>query len=162
MPEASITVRIRQYSFQVSAPYAKGQRLGEVEVQVLNDLRADNIRNNVTKPVLDAIAALAPGAMLSPEQVAGLQATITHYDSRYNFKLKHEPKPRLSALDLATRAVAEEWLEAQIRSQGLEPGEAEREEAIRRFSELAEIQTEARRRVSVRQQVAAAGLEDLL
>lgn len=162
MPEAPITVRIRQYAFSISAPYVKGQKMTEVEVQVLNNLRADNIRNNVSRPVLDAIAGLAPGQLLSPGQLAELQAVISKYDSTYHFKLKHEPRARLGALDAQARLVAEERLEVQVRAQGLELTQATREAAIAEFIGLPEVQEEARKRVSVKQSVARDSLEDLL
>lgn len=161
MPSEPITVRIRQYAFQISAPYAIGTKLAEVEVQVLNDLRADNIRNNMTKPVLDAIAGLPAGALLPPEAIAELQAVVTKYDQGYSLRLKHTPRPREGALDVAVRQVAEEWLETQCRAQAIDPSPEEREAAIQSFMALPEIQAEARKRLTVRQQIAKHSLEDL-
>lgn len=159
---ATVTVRIRGYSFSIRAPYAEGQRMGEAEVQQLNDLRADNIRNNMTKPVLDAIGQLIPGEMLSPAKLAELQATISNYDEKYHLQLKHMARPRVGAIEAEARLIAEERLEADVRKNGLEPSEAELAKWLAEYISLPEVQELARARVMAKQQVLKRDLGDLL
>lgn len=158
----TVTIRVRGYSFSVSAPYSPGQPLGEAEALHLNDLRADNIRNNLTKPVLDAIGALAPGQLLAPATLAELQAKFTTYDAGYRLQLKHQARPRVGAIEAEARAIAEERLEAQIRQSGQAPDQATYERWLEDFIALPEVQELARRQLVAKQRVITGTLEDLL
>lgn len=163
MSQPTVQIRIRGYQFSVTAPYRRGDPLGEAEVVHLNDLRADNVRNNISKIVLDAIAGLTDGAMLSAEVVAELQATITKYDSRYHLQLKHQAKPRLGVIETEARAIAEARLDEELRRQGIVAlTDAEYERVVEQYMALNEIQELARQRVTTKAAVAKQSLESLL
>lgn len=157
-----VVVRIRGYQFSISAPYAEGQKMGEAEVQQLNDLRADNIRNNLTKPVLDALATLPPEGMLSPDQLAELQEKITAYDKNYSLQLKHQARPRVGQIEAEARVIAEERLDAQLRSSGLLPEAVDYPAMLAEFIALDTVQALARERVAAKRQVVSTNLADLL
>lgn len=157
-----VIIRIRGYQFQVSAPYSEGGRMGEVEVQQLNDLRADNIRNNVTKVVVDAMALLPEASMLSPETLAELQAKISTYDSRYCLQLKHLARPRVGLIEAEAKAIAEERLEAELRQSGQVPGDVDYPRLLADTMALPQVQALARDRVQAKSQVFQHNLGDLL
>lgn len=158
-----MSIRIKGYSFQLSAPYGAGTVLTRGEAQALNNLRAENIQNNIRKLVVDATAELLPGQLLEPGKLAELQAKITQYDRGYQFLEKHSPKPRVGEIELETRAVAQERVEAALRAEGLEDSTspAELEELIQAQLELPAVIEEARARVATRHRVLSEGLGDL-
>lgn len=157
-----VTIRIRGYQFSVKAPYSEGDPMGEAEVLQLNDLRADNIRNNMTKPVLEEIASLPADAMLSPAQVLVLQAKITAYDDKYALQLKHQARPRVGQIEAEAKAIAEERLDTQLREVGLAVPAEEYAVMLREMIALESVQTLARERVQTKRQVLSGSLEDLL
>ena len=155
-------IRIKGYQFRLRAPFEAGSVLTKGEAQALNNLRAENIQDNIRKAVSDACAVLAPGELLPPAELSRLQDLISKYDQGYQFLEKHTPKPRKGELELELRAVAEERARVQFRQAGMEPAEAELEAAIAEMEQLPAVQDEARARVSARRRVAASALEDLI
>lgn len=162
MTTPTVQVRIRGYQFTLSAPYAVGQRMGEAEVQQLNDLRADNIRNNLTKPVVEEISKLQPGAMLSPEALASLQARVSDYDSKYQLQLKHQARPRVGQIEAEARLIAEERLDAQLREAGLDAASVDYPGLLAEMISVPTVQELARERVQAKAQVLQHNLGDLL
>lgn len=157
-----ISIRIRGYQFSVKAPYQLEEPMGEAEVCQLNDLRADNIRNNMTKPVVDAIAALPPDSMLSPAELLALQAKITAYDNTYALQLKHQARPRVGQIEAEARVIAEERLDAQLREAGLAVPAEEYTKLLAEMIQLESVQQLARERLAAKRSVVAGTLEDLL
>lgn len=157
-----LTIRIKQYSFELSDPFAEGTVLTRAEAQALNALRAENIRNNMARAVEKETAKLLDGQLLSPEALAALQETISTYDRNYQFPSRHQPRPRKGELDLVTEEVARERVEAQARQDGTALNEATLVARTVEFCLLPAVQEEARRRLAERQSVAMGSLEDLL
>ncbi len=155
-------IRIKQYHFEVSEPFQPGHRLNEAEAQALNGLRAEHIRDNVSKVVSKALAESQDGALLSPKALEEVSRAIAQYDSRYNFIFKHEPRAKRGLLESVVRGLAEEWVEVQLRQQDLTLSEEDREKLILQTEQLEPIQTAARERLAVQQSVARETLEDLL
>lgn len=148
-----VTVRIKGYQFHISAPYSEGQRLGEAEALHLNDLRADNVRNNLKKLVDDACAMLRQGELLDTSTLAELQAQITRYDANYSLQLKHQAKPRIGMIELEALAIAEAKLEEELRKPGAaELAPRDKEIIIRQYAGLPEVLELARARISARRE----------
>lgn len=155
-------IRIRQYSFEISAPFEAGHSLTIGEAQALNRLRAENIRNNFAQNVKDEADAMPEGEMIPPSIVERLQADIERYDAAYTFVERHEPMPRPSALELVTRLVAEEHVAEEARRLGLALDSAQHNTEVGLAMKLESIQTEARARVARQQKIVSAELKELL
>lgn len=155
-------IRIKHYQFTLSEPFAPGHQLTGAEAQALNALRAENIRNNFAKRVDKAIAVLLPGEVLSAEALRELQVVLGTYDSGYGFVGKHEPRLKLSALEVEIRAVAQERVEEQARGLGKDLDSSELESLVGQMASVPGVQEEARLRLQERMKVTVGSLEDLL
>lgn len=153
-----IPIRIRQYTFTLSAPYRPGHPLTQAEATELNALRADKIRNNLARIVEKAEATLLPGQLLHPTTLADIQQQISEFDSKYTFQPRHlSRKP--GALDALALEIAEDRLRARAREQGLN---SPSDEAIQAEATLPEVQALARERLAIKQRIAQSSLEELL
>ncbi len=162
--EETLQITIKGYQFTLRAPYSPGQRLGEAEAGHLNDLRADNIRDNMTRLVTDAKAGLESGKMLSPEALVELQEKITAYDAKYALQIKHQARPRVGRIEAQARLIAELRLDEQLRKQGLAPDSPgiNYEQLIEQFISLPEVQEAARVQVLAKAEAVSGVLESLL
>lgn len=155
-------IKIKQYSFEISSPFAEGTILTQAEAQALNALRAENIRNNMSRVVERETAAIPEGGLLSTDAVAGLQAQITRYDERYKFPLRFAAEPSGGAIEAEARNVAEEQLAILQRQgdlEGLSQVGLSRE--LARLVGTDYVQAEARRRLEARASVSARALSEL-
>lgn len=153
--------RIKGYTFTISEPFQSGTIITKGEAQALNDLRVENIANNLRKLVNDQVALLAPGAQLSETVLAELQAKFTEYDQNYRFLEKHVPRPRLGDIEEEARALARERAEEQARQAGQVLTEEELEALGAEMEKLPAIREEARERVAAKRRVLAEAIEDL-
>lgn len=154
-------IRIKGYTFQLSAPFVEGTVLTKAEAQALNDLRAENIQNNIRRMISDATARLPEGELLPQAELDELQSKLTQYDLSYQFVEKHQPRPRIGDIEAEARAVAKERAEAELRQLGTEAGEGELEQMISEMERLPAVLEEARQRVSARRLAIAGSLSDL-
>lgn len=155
-------IRIKSYTFHLSTPYQAGTVITKGEAQALNNLRVENIQNNLRKLVTDACAGLAQDELLSPQTLAEIQAKFTEYDSKYQFAEKIGLKARLGEIEEEAREVARERVEASFRHDGSAlPAEDIVELMVIDQAELPNIKEEARMRVSARRRVFSEGLDSL-
>jgi hypothetical protein len=152
-------IRIRQYQFEVSEPFAGGQEITRADRQALDRLRAENIRNNVVKVVEEVTALLAPGQLLSQDALGELQRRIDRYDQGYKFLERHEPRGKPGLIEAEIRRVAEERCEAQFR--GVHATEEMRQARLVTLERDDGVVEEARRRVEEQARVAAESLDGL-
>lgn len=157
----AMQIRIQGYQFEVSEPYEPGQAINLGEAQALNQLRSENIMDNLRKVVRERQDLLPPGHLLSQLDLAELQAIISRYDSVYQFAEKHRPRPKLGAIETEARRVAQERAEAQVRQLGRDASAAEIEARVVALLADPSIQDEARRRVAAQRRVVGS-LADLL
>lgn len=150
-------IRLGPYSFSLSTPYRAGQVMGEAEAQELNRRRAENLKK--------AVAALLPPsgeALLSPDELEVLRQRVRQLDDSYAFALRplrHEAPP--GTIEAEARALARDRVEAEQRRQQVALSRTQFEELVRSTSGLAEVQSEARRRLAAQLGVASVALEDL-
>lgn len=154
-------IKIKQYSFEISSPFAEGSVLTQAEAQALNALRAENIRNNMSRVVERETAAIPEGGLLSTDAVAGLQAQITRYDERYKFPLRFAAEPSGGAIEAEARNVAEERLAIGERQTGYGLNPLQRIKELTKLAGTDEVQAEARRRLEARASVSARALSEL-
>jgi hypothetical protein len=152
-------ITIRHYDFALDAPYEEGHVLTLGEAQALNGLRAENIRNNISKVINAKLDALPEGHVLSVEEVAELQALVDDYASRYFFKFREGKGDQRGQLSAETYAIARDRVSAILRAAGQdrEPTQGE----IAEMQRDAGIQAEARANIEARALIARQALEEL-
>lgn len=152
-------ITIKHYTFSLDAPYVEGSRLSLGEAQALNALRAENIRNNISKVINAKLDALEDGYVLGVEEVAELQSLVDDYAQRYFFKFREGKGEQRGQLSAETYAIARERVCAVLRAAGIEREPTQTEIAEMQMDEG--IQAEARANIEARTLVARAALEEL-
>jgi len=77
------TLTIAEHEFTVSQPYLEGHVVTEAEAKALNQVRAENIRNNMASKVKIAFGE-APTDEINPSTI---EALVAAYDADYIFTL---------------------------------------------------------------------------
>ncbi len=156
-------ITIKSYTFHLSAPYSAGTVITAGEAQALNNLRAENIQNNLRRFVNEAVDRLQERELLAPEVLAELQARFDKYDREYQFLERGTSRPRLGDLESEALLVARERIEAAFRRDGDPlPADDLLEAMVAKQAGLPAVKEEARLRVIARRQVTAGGLESLV
>lgn len=103
---------------EVSQPYAAGHKITEAEAKALNQVRAENIGNNMRKAVRDALEA-ADGDTAAVQ--ADIQAKVTEYDGSYEFTLASVGggSTRLDPLTKECRAIARNFIAGKLKEAGI-------------------------------------------
>lgn len=103
---------------EVSQPYAAGHKITEAEAKALNQVRAENIGNNMRKAVKDALDA-ADGDTAAVQ--ADIQAKVTEYDGSYEFTLASVGggSTRLDPLTKECRAIARNFIAGKLKEAGI-------------------------------------------
>lgn len=168
---ATKTITIQGLNFDVTAPYGEGHQITEAEAKALNQVRAENIRNNFAKRIKDAKEK--HGDELPQEVVQELTAAVAEYDASYEFTLANtgngaarvtDPVER-EALSLARGAIRAKAKESgkRILPANHEGEVGENDITKERFDELVaelaareDVQKLARKRVKDEQALLAA------
>ena len=159
---APLQIRIKHYCFAISEPYAEGHSLTAAEAQALNSLRAENIRNNMSKVVDEAIAVLPENTMLAVETIADLQRKIEGYDRGYKIVLKHKPRAKPDPISAEAIAIATDYLLVHLRQNREEFSEEDFDSQIEVLVTYDWVQKKARERVAIRQAISTSAIEELL
>lgn len=142
-------IKLGPYNFSLSEPFTEGHRLSAEEARVMNAYRADSIAKNI-KRRFDGALKRADGLALSPTEQEAFQAYISRYDTDFVIG-KGFPGTKPGAIEHEARKLAVARLPDGSDSASIEA-----------LAATAPIMEEARQRVASRQQIASAGLEDLL
>lgn len=153
-------IRIKGYTFQLTAPYAEGHRLTEGEAKALNDLRAENIQNNFRAQVNAQVALTEPGELLPTAVLAQLQSSLTLYDQSYQFNSK-TGRSRIGDIEEEARAIAHERITSQLAQTNTVLPQAELDQLVATQAQLPSIIEAARARVAARRSALAGGMDSL-
>lgn len=103
----------------VTQPYKAGHQITEAEAKALNQVRAENIGNNMRKQIKDMLEA-ANGDV---EAVQGeIQAKVAEYDANYEFTLASVGgggTARLDPLTKECRAIAKTFIAGKLKEMGI-------------------------------------------
>lgn len=162
------TITIQGLEFEVNQPYAEGHILTAAEAKALNQVRAENIRNNTARKI-EAAKAEA-GGDLTQQAITALAAEVAAYDAQYDFTLATGGgSPRVTdPVEREALSIARTLVRAQAKKEGrkilkdeVEPT-SESDITKVRFLELVEglaaredVVKEARRRVKATEAIAA-------
>lgn len=156
------TVRIKGYPFQFSTPFQAGTVLTKGEAQALNQLRLENVTNNLRDEVKKQVELLEDGELLSTAALTELQTRFTKYDREYQFLEKHIPRPRKGLLETEAMLVASERVDVEAAQSGRELSDEERTALVKELVLLPAVLEEARERAGARQAALRSSLSDLL
>lgn len=150
-------IRIQDVTVEVNAPYSAGHTLKAREATALNQVRAENIANNVRTQVKELIAE--HGADAGPH----VQEVVKAYDAKYD--LERAPATRTS-MDPVTRealAIARQTVKDHLIANGKKLADyregtaKERYDAeVKRISQLPKVVQGARAAVAARAKPAEA------
>lgn len=121
-------INLSQYQFTLRDPYQAGHVMTELEANVLNYHRADNIRKIVTRWMTEA-EKNAPDGVLTIAVLDQITVAIAQLDFQYELSVREAPK--LPAFDHQLRTIAMEEV-AKGRATHLIPDYEERIEAAMR------------------------------
>lgn len=113
------TMTVQGVSVEVTQPYEAGHTITDAEARALNQVRAENIGNNLRKQIKDMVEA--EGA--TPESVqAAAQKIVSAYDAEYEFTLASVgggSTARLDPLTKECRAIARNFIARKLKEQGI-------------------------------------------
>lgn len=114
-------ITVQGVTVSVAQPYAPGHVITEAEAKALNQVRAENIANNVRKAVTEIIEAAGGKEALTDEHRAQVQALVAEKDAAYVFTLASVGGGResLDPLTKECRSVARAFLTAKLKEKGL-------------------------------------------
>lgn len=104
-------------SFQVSQPYAAGHTLTEVEAKVLNQVRSENIGNNLRELVKEALEAREKG---DNSKYDALAEAVAKYDAEYTFTSGGGGgvSRKLDPVEREAKSLAEAYVREDLRKKG--------------------------------------------
>lgn len=116
MPEAKVKI-IDGESFSVSQPYSAGHVLTDIEARVLNQVRSENIGNNMRSAVKDAKEKKDKGDSTDFDKLA---AIVAAYDAEYTFATPGSgPSRKLDPLEREAISLAKEVVAKKLADKGL-------------------------------------------
>lgn len=149
--------------FTVSAPYAAEHVCTEAEAKALNQVRAENVRNNMAKKVKDARGELEE---IPAEAMAELVAAVSAYDKDYEFTLASVGGGRasLTPIEKESRKIAREQIVTALKGRNQKVGDIDKDKlaaAIIQRSEADDIVKLAKKRIAEQSKIAGDALEGL-
>jgi hypothetical protein len=102
---------IAEQAFELSLPYAAGHVLNEAEAKHLNQLRCENIGNNVRAKVQ---------ALLAEGKLGEAKALVAEKDAEYVFTMATVgTSQKLDPVEREARSIAKEIVKAKLAEKGL-------------------------------------------
>lgn len=154
-------------SFEISAPYAEGHVLSAAEARVLNQVRSENIGNNMREVVKTAIDK-GEGS----EEFTTLASKIAEYDTSYSFSMPGQSSPRVSRdpVEREALAIARDYVKAKLAEKGrkikdipdgmtAEDWEAKLQENYEKVAASTNVIAEAKKRVAAKKRATESDVE---
>ena len=155
-------IRVQGIIFDISAPYREGHKLSAAEAGALNQMRAENVANNV-RPTVKKVTqelwgqdSLPVDRTVPKELFRKLQDRVTSYDKKYHFGMSgtRSTDPIVAmANKLARDAVAR-----RIKSEGMtvkeyrdQNGNDAYRDLIAKVAAMPQVRAEAERQVRLSQ-----------
>lgn len=152
---ATKEITIQGLVVAVAQPYAEGHTISAAEAAALNQVRAENIRNNTAKLVKEATKDLGEGDVLPDETAAELRAKIAAYDAEYVFTLASVGGGRTvrDPIEAEARKIARGLVTENLRAKGIKVKDVAKEkidEAIARVAASDKVLAAAKKSVEAR------------
>lgn len=160
-------ITIAGQTFPVSQPYAAGHVITEAEAKALNQVRAENVRNNTASKVKAAMEGTQKEGEPTKDTIA---AYVAKYDAEYVFTLasvgggrKPTDPAEVEALRIA-RGMFADWAAGKkltVKAIREKIGEDAYEAKLAEIAEREDVVKEAKRRVAARQKAAENAIGDI-
>lgn len=160
-------ITIAGQTFTVSQPYVAGHAITEAEAKALNQVRAENVRNNMASKVKAAVEGTAKEGEPTADTIA---AHVAEYDANYVFTLasvgggKRSTDPvEVEALRIA-RGMFADWAakhKLTVKAVKEKIGDEAYDAKVAEIAEREDVLKEAKRRVKARQASAESAMDDL-
>ena len=145
--------------FEISEPYAEGHVISTIEATRLNQLRGENIANNMRKAVKSAVTA---------NNVAEIRREIVDYDAEYEFTAVVAGGRRtMDPVERECRAIARDSIKKNLAEESpprklkdIDPPE-KLEAAIAEISERDVVVKLAKKRVAEKQKLVETSMEGI-
>jgi hypothetical protein len=157
------SITIQGHSFDATQPYAAGHTITEAEAKALNQVRAENLRNNFASKIK---AAQGEAEALTEEQLSTLRSEFATYDAEYEFTLasvgggKRETDP----VQAEAKRIAKSVVVAKLKSKGKTLKDVDADtlaNAIAKIAESEGVQKMAKKNVAERSKAAELDLDDM-
>lgn len=162
----TISTSILGIALTLTAPYAEGHALTEIEAEVLNRVRAENIGNNLRAAVAKENTGTSKEPAFSADALAKIEELAKSYDAEYVFtkRAAGEGRKSVDPIQSEARKLARSVITEKLRAAGRSTKDVEKEKleaAIDQLAANADIQKRATKIVKDRQAIAASALEGL-
>lgn len=155
------TIKISGVIFQVPSRYAEGHSLSANEAAALNQVLAENLRNNFAEKVKSALKS----GDFSDQDEHKLQLEFAEYANEYEFNRRRKVKTHNDPVVKEARKLAKQLVSEQARKKNIDLKSL----ASGRMDELVDqllaknpsIMDEAKERIASVQRVATAGADEL-
>jgi hypothetical protein len=160
-------ITIAGVTFSVSQPYSAGHVITEAEAKALNQVRAENIRNNMASKVKAAMEGTAKEGEPTRDTIA---QAVAEYDASYVFTLasvgggKRPSDPvEVEALRIARGIFSDFCASKKLTVKAVREriGEEVYEAKLAEIAERPDVVKEAKRRVKLRQESAESAMGEL-
>ena len=166
-PQGKMDITIQNLGFECAAPYAEGHVLTKAEAGVLNQTRAENLRNNFASVIKAKQKALSeeepPRTELSEDELADLREQFAAYESEYEFQGKRTSRAPVDPVKREANKMARDAINAALRERDINPKDlvaGKMEELISQYLEKnPDVLEEAKRRVETVRAAASAALD---
>ena len=163
MSKPTREITIAGYLFPVTQPYEAGQTINEAEAKALNQVRAENIRNNQATAIKKA---KDDEGNLSDEAYAELKKAVAEYDAGYEFSLASVGGGRstLTPVEKEARKIARTLITDALKAADRKVGDVDKEKlsaAIIQRSEQDDVVKLAKKRVNEQAKIAEEALTGL-
>lgn len=154
-------ITIQGHTFDATQPYAAGHAITEAEAKALNQVRAENLRNNFATKIK---SAQGDAEALTEEQLATLRAEFAEYDAAYEFTLasvgggKRETDP----VQAEAKRIAKSIVTAKLKEKGKAVKDVDADvlaNAIAKVAESEGVQKLAKKNVAERNKAAEMDLD---
>jgi hypothetical protein len=157
------SITIQGHSFDATQPYLAGHVVTEAEAKALNQVRAENLRNNFASKIK---SVQGEAEALTEEQLVQLRAEFATYDAEYVFTLASVGGGKRETDPVAAEAkkIAKQTISDKLKAAGKKVSDIAPEtlaNAIAKLAESENIQKLAKKAVAERQKAAQADLGEL-
>jgi hypothetical protein len=111
------TITIQGVQVEVAQPYAAGHTLTDAEAKALNQVRAENVRNNMAGKVKEI---KGDAEEFTQEMLNAIGAAVSEYDAAYQFNMPSAGGSTRTTdpLEVEARRIARELVSNSVRSSG--------------------------------------------
>lgn len=139
-------------TFQIGAPYAEGQTINAAEAKTLNQIRKENISNNVRKKLGELAGE---GKVLLGAAIDQALALVSKADSEYVFTLASvgAGKRIVDPVEKEAMALARAFVSAKLAEKGIKVKDYDKDKLAAKIAEVAatdKVQAIAKKNVAGR------------